>query len=128
MRTRLAGFCGPGFAVELGVGVAMGVELKIVFAGTGKDSEGRGGCKQAMWSACRTEKMVSQILRNRVSILPENLPTICHVALLIHSAIACCTAIDTHRILKAGMVTIGHIFPRHTGTKVVTNRILKRGA
>ena len=56
MRARLAGFCGPGFALELGVGVAMGVELKIVFAGTGKGAEGRGGCKQAMWRACKTEK------------------------------------------------------------------------
>lgn len=45
---RLAGFRAPGFAVELGVGVAIGVELKIVLAGTGNGSEGRGGCKQAM--------------------------------------------------------------------------------
>ena len=48
MSARLAGFCAPGFTVELGVGVAMGVELKIVLAGTGKGSEGRGGCRQAM--------------------------------------------------------------------------------
>ena len=35
MRPRFAGLCGPATAVELGVGVAMGVELKIVFAATG---------------------------------------------------------------------------------------------
>lgn len=35
MRARFAGLLGPGTAVELGVGVAIGVELKIVFAATG---------------------------------------------------------------------------------------------
>lgn len=35
IRARFAGLLGPGVAVELGVGVAMGVELKIVFATTG---------------------------------------------------------------------------------------------
>lgn len=48
MSARFAGLEGRGTAVELGVGVAMGVELKIVFAATGNGWEGRGGCKQAM--------------------------------------------------------------------------------
>lgn len=54
MRARLTGLWGPGRAVGLGVGVAMGVELKIVLAVTGKGWEGRGGCRQAMWRAWRT--------------------------------------------------------------------------
>jgi hypothetical protein len=60
MRARFAGFDGPAMAVGLGVGVAMGVELKIVFAATGNGWEGTGGCTQAMWRACRTkERLVS---------------------------------------------------------------------
>lgn len=54
MRARLADFRGLGTLVELGVGVTMGVALKIVLAVTGNGSEGRGGCKQAMCRACRT--------------------------------------------------------------------------
>ncbi len=48
MSARFAPFPGLGTADELGVGVAMGVELKMVFAATGNGWEGRGGCKQAM--------------------------------------------------------------------------------
>jgi hypothetical protein len=128
MSARLAGFCGAGFAVELGVGVAMGVELKIVFARTGKGSEGRGGCKQAMWRACRTEKD-RQLHAEERSVYSEESPrTICHVVLLVHSAIALRTTIDALCVLKAGKAAVGQVFPRHICVELVADRILKRAA
>jgi len=105
ISARFVGFEGPATAVELGVGVAMGVELKIVSAGTGNGWEGRGGCKQAMWRVCRTKELLA-MLYLWLGELPAVCHTICHVNLPVHASIACCTTIDADRILKARDVAV----------------------
>jgi hypothetical protein len=78
ISARFAGFEGPATAVELGVGVAMGVELKIVSAGTGNGWEGRGGCTHAMWRVCRTKDLLAMPclwLNELPAVCPYNLPS-----------------------------------------------------
>lgn len=96
--------------------------------GQGKVPRGEGVASKLCGGLAKLRRIVSQTQGNRVRILPESSPTIGHVVLLLHSAITFCTAVDARGILKAGKATIGHVFPCRVGMKIVTDRILKRGA
>lgn len=36
--------------------------------------------------------------------------TVCHVGLALHSAVACCAAVDASCVLKAGEIAVGQVF------------------
>lgn len=54
--------------------------------------------------------------------------TVRHVGLAVHSAIACCTAIDAHCVLEAGEGAVGEVFKSDICVEVVSDCIVERGA